>query len=135
MAIMIAAYPLERDTGVTVSLFPEFKTPLGPLEFDIQTESVEFNNIFNIRLEAKDGEKTARTMSAKLLQVLTPAFQATLIELAEHFSTRIIIKGSTVYFAGYKNLVSTDQTEIEHLLQVTVAAFSEAAVSFKRYAE
>ena len=133
--MFITAYDLARDTGVRVQLFPEYKTPLGPLDIDIQTESVEFNRKYNIRLHSDTSQSKAEAMSAQLLQILTPAFQATLIDLADRFATRIIIDGKSVFFAGYHNLVSNKQSELDGMLGNLLEELSDAAVSFKKFAE
>ncbi|MEM9279309.1 MAG: hypothetical protein AAGA76_12105 [Pseudomonadota bacterium] len=133
--MFIVGYQLSRNTGVRVQLFPEIKTPIGPLDIDIQTESVEFNRKYNIRLHSDESQDEAKAMSAQLLQTLTPAFQAKLIDLADRFATRIIIDGKAVFFAGYHILMSDDQAELDTMLTSIITELSEAAVSFKRYAE
>ncbi|MEO0496053.1 MAG: hypothetical protein AAF141_01610 [Pseudomonadota bacterium] len=133
--MFIVGYELERDTQVRVQLFPEFKTPLGPLDIDIKTESVQFNSKYNIRLSSDGGKPIAKHMSADLLRLLTPAFQDTLIGLADRYATRIILDGNTVFFAGYHNLVSHDQNELERMVRQTLDQCTLAAVSFKKYAE
>ncbi|MEM1047439.1 MAG: hypothetical protein AAGL24_14875 [Pseudomonadota bacterium] len=134
--MMIAGYRLERDTGIRVLIMPEFVTAIGPLDRDIKTESVEFNAKFNIRMSMADGQSAVPDeATADLLRVLTPAFQATLIDLADRFAARVIVDRDTVFFAGYQNVRALDADLLTGLVRSSVDRFAEAAVSFKRYAE
>ncbi len=133
---LVVGYSLDRDTRVHVEILPEFLTAAGPFDRDIKTESTEFNRHYNIRLTPQDGEKVdERQSTTALLQVLTPAFQATLIGLAESYAARVIIDRDTVFFGGYRNVQSTDETALAEALQTTLADFAHAATSFKKYAE
>lgn len=134
--MMVAGYRLERDTGIRVLIMPEFVTAIGPLDRDIKTESVEFNSRFNIRMSMIDGETAVPdAATADLLRVLTPAFQTTLIDLADRFAARVIVDRDTVFFAGYQNLRALEPDQLTELVKSAVDRFAEAAISFKHYAE
>lgn len=135
-AMFIVAYRLDRDTRIHAEIMPEFATAKGPLDKDVKTESTEFNAKFNIRLRKEDGKDVGEGVSsAALLQVLTPATQATLIGLADTYAARVIIDRDTVFFGGYRNFQTTDHTALERLLTKAIEDFAEAATAFKRYAE
>jgi len=70
-----------------------------------------------------------------LLQVLTPAFQVVLIGLAELYAARVIVDHDTVFFGGYRNILTTDEAALEALLQTAIEDFADAATAFKTYAE
>lgn len=135
-AMFVVAYRLDRDTRIHAEILPEFATAKGPLDQDVKTESISFNAEYNIRLRADEGQSVAKgTSSAALLQVLTPATQATLIDLADSYSARVIVDRDTVFFGGYRNFQTTDNTALERLLTQAIEDFAEAATAFKRYAE
>lgn len=135
-AMFIVAYRLDRDTRIHAEIMPEFATAKGPLDKDVKTESTEFNAKFNIRLREEDGKAVDEGVSsAALLQVLTPATQATLISLADTYAARVIVDRDTVFFGGYRNFQTTDHTALERLLTNAIEDFAETATAFKRYAE
>ena len=133
--MMIAAYRLDRDTHVRIVLMPEYVGAVGPLDRDIKTESTDFNNRFNIRLTCRDGEKRMDRATMALLQVLTPAFQTTLTDLADRFAARVIVDRDVVFFAGFRNLQTLDDETLAAFVKETLSEFADAAVSFKAYAE
>ncbi|MEO0917055.1 MAG: hypothetical protein AAFY31_08745, partial [Pseudomonadota bacterium] len=136
MASFIVAYRLDRDTRIHAEIMPEFATAMGPLDTDVKTESTEFNAKFNIRLRTDNGQAVAKGVSSSaLLQVLTPATQSTLIALADTYAARVIVDRDTVFFGGYRNFPTTDQTALERLLTQAIEDFAEAATAFKRYVE
>lgn len=133
--MIIAAYELDRDTGAEIKLMPEFVQNIGPMDRDVKTESIEFNKHFNIRMRMLDGSAVPDTATVALFQVLTPAFQTTLNGLADEFAARVIIRGDTVYFGGFRNIRTADRKVMETNIKQIVARFAEASSSFKRYAE
>jgi len=135
LVMMIAAYRLERDTGIRLVLMPETVGAVGPLDRDLKTESVAFNKAFNIRVTARDDGGDLDRISMNVLQVLTPAFQTTLLDLADRFAARVIVDRDIVYFGGYRNLQSLEDAVLRPFVEQAVAGFAEASVSFKRYAE
>ena len=135
-AMFVVAYRLDRDTRIHAEIMPEFATAKGPFDQDVKTESTEFNETFNIRLRSEEGEAVAKGVSsAALLQVLTPATQATLIDLSQSYAARVIIDRDTVFFGGYRNFQTTDAAALQRLLTEAVEDFAEAATAFKRYVE
>lgn len=135
LVMMIAAYRLERDTGLRLVLMPETVGARGPLDRDLKTESVAFNHAFNIRVTARDDGGDLDRISLNVLQVLTPAFQTTLLDLADRFAARVIVDRDIVYFGGYRNLQSLEDAVLRPFVEQAVAGFAEASLSFKRYAE
>lgn len=136
VAMFVVAYRLDRDTGLRVEILPEFASAIGPLDRDIKTESVEFNRFYNIRLTLNDGAPVVEQQAtASLLRVLTPALQVVLIGLAERYAARVIIDRETVFFGGYRNMQTTDETALGALLQTAIDDFADAATAFKTYAE
>ncbi len=135
-ASFLVAYKLDRDTHLRAEIMPEFVTAIGPLDRDIKTESVEFNDKYNIRLTMNAGKDVqTRDATAELLQVLTPAFQAVMIGLADTYAARVIIDHDTVFFGGYRNLQTTAEAELAALLKQAITDFADAATAFKTYAE
>lgn len=135
VVMMIAAYKLDRDTGIRIVLMPESLGAVGPFDRDLKTESVAFNDTFNIRVTSRADDGDLDQISVNVLQVLTPAFQTTLLELADRFAARVIVDRDTVYFGGFHNLQSLDDTVLQSFVKEIVAAFAAASTSFKRYAE
>lgn len=134
-AMMITAYKLDRDTGIRLVLLPENLGAIGPFDRDLKTESVAFNKAFNIRVTAREDGGDLDQISVQVLQTLTPAFQTTLLDLADRFSARVIVDRDSVYFGGYANLRSLDEEVLKAFLTETVSSFALAATSFKHYAE
>ena len=132
---MLCAYRLDRDTGIRARLLHEAVT--GESRTDFQTESVEFNRLFNISIADPSGQapKDVQAHYNALLQALTPATQATLIGLKEKYDVQVVIDGDIVFYAGWDKLNSDDFDVIDqHIYQIT-EAFAQSALSFKRYVE
>ena len=109
VVMMVAAYKLDRDTGARIVLMPENFGAIGPLDRDLKTESVAFNKAFNIRVTGRETGDDLDRMTVEVLQVLTPAFQTTLLDLSEHYAARVIVDGDTVFFGGFRNLQSLEE--------------------------
>ncbi|RST85707.1 hypothetical protein EJC49_14300 [Aquibium carbonis] len=127
---MVVAYDLERDTGIRAHLLAEAFDRDGWR--DIKTESVEFNDRFNISIaddRVGDGGQLA------LLRALTPATQSMLIDLHDRYQAQLIIDGATVYFAGNDRIMSDEDEVVAARFGALVEQFAEAAVSFKRFVE
>ncbi|MEO1111368.1 MAG: hypothetical protein AAFY05_03510 [Pseudomonadota bacterium] len=133
--MMIAAYRLDRDTSVRLVLMPENLSAVGPLDRDLKTESIAFNTAFNIRVTEREDQGRLDRLSVETLQVLTPALQTRLLDLADKYAARVIIDRDSVYFAGFRNLQTLDDATLHAFVQEAVDHFSEASVSFKHYAE
>ncbi|WP_422041576.1 hypothetical protein [Roseibium sp.] len=133
--MMVAAYRLDRDASVRLVLMPENLSAVGPLDRDLKTESIAFNNAFNIRVTERKDQGRLDRLSVETLQVLTPALQARLLDLADRYAARVIIDRDSVYFAGFRNLQSMDDATLHAFVQEAVGDFAEASVSFKHYAE
>ncbi len=132
---MLCAYRLDRDTGIRVRLLHEGIT--GESRTDFQTESVEFNRQFNISIADKSGNppEDVETQHHALLQALTPATQATLIDLKERYDVQLVIDGDTVFYAGWDKLNTTNFDIIDQHIHTMTEAFADSALSFKHYIE
>lgn len=135
MLQMICAYQLDRDTGIRARLLHESVT--GESRKDFQTESVDFNRLFNISLADVAGNlpEDADMQHQALLQALTPATQATLIDLKTQYDVQVVIEGDTVFYAGWDRLNTMDFDIISQHIHAITEAFAESAMSFKRYVE
>ncbi|MEP1931970.1 MAG: hypothetical protein ABJJ37_11880 [Roseibium sp.] len=135
MLQMLCAYRLDRDTGIRARLLHESVT--GESRHDFQTESIDFNRKFNISIADRKGNtpEDADAQYQALLQALSPATQATLIELKRKYDVQLVIDGDTVFYAGWDKVNSSDFSIVaEHIVTVT-EAFAESAVSFKHFVE
>lgn len=128
---MIAlAYQLDRDTMIRAKLLAE---PFGAEGWrDIKTESVEFNRAFNIAIGEDRGSGDAQLA---LLRTLTPATQATLLDLHRRYRIQMLIDGATVILAGQERVMSEDEDVVAQHFGQLVDAFAAAAMTLKPYAE
>lgn len=135
MLQMLCAYRLDRDTGIRARLLHEGVT--GESRRDFQTESVEFNRRFNVSIADRWGNPPddADAKEHALLQALSPATQATLIDLKGRYDVQVVIDGDTVFYSGWEQLNTSDFEAIGRHIASIVKAFSESAVSFKDYVE
>ena len=124
----VIAYRLDRDTGIAARLMAEAGG--RDARRDIDTESIAFNRAFHVTLDTDDGQNRAR-----LLQVLTPAFQHRLLELHETFRIQLIVHGRDVFLRGFEIANLRDPDRVAALFAETVAALADAAEGFKHYAE
>lgn len=123
---LVLAFPLSRDTGIVADLLAE---ALWDARKDIDTESTQFNDIFNIKL------RSANHSEAELLRVLSPATQTAMIDLAARYKTQFVISDDTIFMAGY-DLVNIENPEaLAEIVAQVVDDFASAATSFKTYAE
>lgn len=132
MIQMLCAYRLDRDTDIRARLLHE--SVLGQSWTDFQTESVEFNRQFNISV-AEAGKGASQSQDQALLQALSPATQATLIELKKRYDVQVIIDGDTVFYSGWDQLNSTDFSIFSEHIKTITETFAESSVSFKQYVE
>ncbi|MEM8796361.1 MAG: hypothetical protein AAGE61_12405 [Pseudomonadota bacterium] len=132
---MLCAYKLDRDTDIRARLLHE--SILGESRHDFQTESVEFNRQFNISIADRRGNvpENASAYHQALLQALTPATQATLIELKRKYDVQVVIENDIVFYAGWDKVNTSDFDVVGEHLSAISEAFADSAVSFKRYVE
>jgi hypothetical protein len=127
---IIIAYDLDRDTGIRARLLGE---AFGrDSRNDIKTESVEFNNRFNIAIT---DDRQGNGGRLALLRALTPATQATLIDLRDRYRSQLIIDGATIYFSGNDRILAEDETVIAEHFAMLLEQFAWAALSFKQFVE
>lgn len=126
----IVAYDLDRDSGIRAQLVAE--VPGLDSRRDVQTESIEFNRIYNISILESFKHIASRQ---KLLQLLTPATQDVMLRLWEDYRAQFVFNGATVFMGGYFSVMNSDDAVIEAHFDELLEACSEAAMSFKHYAE
>lgn len=125
---MVVAYRLDRDTGIRAALLAE---SLGDSRNDLKTESTEFNACFHISLRDNAGSDDGM----RLLQVLTPAMQTSLLDLWQRYRVQVIVDGPNVYVAGREPINTRDPAILTQSLGRAAADFAAAVTRFKRYAE
>ena len=132
---MLCAYPLDRDTNIRARLLHE--NVVGESRRDFQTESVEFNRHFNISIADRWGNPPddVKSKELALVQVLSPATQATLIELKTKYDVQVVIDGDTIFYSGWDKLNTDDFGIVARHIASIGEAFAESAVSFKDYVE
>lgn len=127
---MCVAFDLARDTGIRARLLAEALPGEGWR--DLKTESVDFNQAFHLTI-SKD--MTGGDGELALLRTLTPATQATLIDLSGRYKLQMIIDGPTLFMAGQDRIMSEDPDVLAAHLAGLVRAFATAAIALKPYAE
>ncbi|MDQ0314689.1 hypothetical protein [Amorphus orientalis] len=134
---LLGAYRLDRKTGVRAIVQPENVFNLGPLDRDIKTESAAFNEAFRIAGRAA-GDRPAETVELDVLRILTPATQATLLDLMERYrALGFVIDDDVLYFTAQDRLVGANarpDAVDRHICQV-LEDFERAKFSLKRYVE
>ncbi|KFB08992.1 hypothetical protein [Nitratireductor basaltis] len=134
---LLGAYRIGRKTGIRAIIRPENIANRGPFDRDIKTESIHFNEQFHVsgRSVATDGEMD---VSREVLQILTPATQATLLDLAVRFHTvGFVVVDDVLFFMAQDKLVGENASEggIDRLLPGILEEFEAAKLSIKRYVE
>lgn len=127
LLMMVAAYGLDRDTGIRAVLLAE---ALGDSGGDLKTESTEFNRRY--RIAARDDDPEA---GMHLMQALTPATQTSLLDLWDRYRMQAVIDGAVVYVAGYERINTSDDEVLTRSLARAAEDFAAAATRFKRYVE
>lgn len=134
---LLGAYRIDRKTGIRAVIRPENIANKGPLDRDIKTESVQFNERFHVSgrpVSAGGGNDVSR----EVLQILTPATQATMLDLGARFHTvGFIVADDVLFFMAQDKLVGENATEggIDRLLPGMLEEFEAAKLSIKRYVE
>lgn len=129
---IVAAYKLNRKTNIHAWLIAEL---LGrDSRKDLKTESIEFNDCFKISLRGTS-DRQGPDGEAELLRVLTPATQATLIDLRKRYKVQMIVDDDVIYISGYDLINIENPEEVAEVANIAAEEFAEAAVSFKHYAE
>ncbi|MCD7060701.1 hypothetical protein [Pelagibacterium xiamenense] len=134
---LLGAYRIGRKTGIRAVIRPENIVNKGPLDRDIKTESIQFNERFHIsgRPVATGG---GSDVSREVLQVLTPATQTTMLDLGARFhNVGFILADDVLFFMAQDKLVGENASEggIDRLLPGMLEEFEAAKLSIKRYVE
>ncbi|MBB99630.1 MAG: hypothetical protein CML67_08855 [Rhodobacteraceae bacterium] len=134
---VLGAYRIDRKTGIRAVVRPENIVNKGPLDRDIKTESIQFNERFHISGRCLSaGSET--DVSREILQILTPATQATMLDLLTRFHTvGFIVADDVLFFMAQDKLVGENASEggIDRLLPGMLEEFEAAKLSIKRYVE
>jgi hypothetical protein len=135
---LLGAYQINRKTSIRAVIRPENIAHKGPLDRDIKTESVEFNDSFHISARPIDEQDTGVDLAMDVLQILTPATQGTLLDLKARFhNVGFIVEGNVLFFMAQDKLVGENASQggIDRLLPDIIAEFEAAKFSIKRYVE
>lgn len=127
---LLVAFQLDRDSGVKATILPERMTTAQAARPDFQTESVEFNNAFEVKLKSP-GEQDRLA----LLRALTPATQTSLLDLSARYQVRLVIEGETIFVGGFGELEDGDAQAFGDSLANIIAEFAGAAAAVKTYVE
>lgn len=107
LVTLLGAYKIDRQTGVRAVIQPENVMTAGPLDRDIKTEWAAFNAAFRISGRPV-GDETAKSddVALAVLRILTPATQATLLDLSGRYSALgFVIDDDLLYFLARDRLV------------------------------
>lgn len=127
---LLVAFRLDRDIGIKAAIFPERMASAQAARPDFRTESVEFNNAFEVKLKSP-GEQD----HLALLRALTPATQTSLLDLSARYQVRLAIEGETIFVGGFCELDDGDARAFGESLAGIIAEFAAAATSVKTYVE
>ncbi len=134
---LLGAYRIDRKTGIRAVIRPENIVNKGPLDRDIKTESIQFNERFHISgrpLSSGNGHDIAQDV----LRILTPATQAAMLDLETRFhNVGFIVDDDVLFFMAQDTLVGENASEggIDRLLPGMLEEFEAAKLSIKRYVE
>ena len=134
---LLGAYRIDRKTGIRAVIRPENIVNKGPLDRDIKTESIQFNEKFHISgrpLSPGNGHDIAQDV----LRILTPATQAAMLDLETRFhNVGFIVDDDVLFFMAQDTLVGENASEggIDRLLPGMLEEFEAAKLSIKRYVE
>lgn len=136
---LLAAYRLDRATGIRAVVAPENAFSLGPLDRDIKTESGAFNRHFRVAAHAKDGSDWPEiALRTEVLRILSPATQTTMLDLAGRYRvTGFVVDDDVFYLMAQDNLSGENAhpDQIDRCLAGIVEEFINAAMAPKRYVE
>lgn len=133
---LLGAYKLDRKTGIRAAIRPENLFNRGALDRDIKTESAEFNEAFHISGRGDAGK--GAPVDQDVLRILTPATQATMLDLLKRYHTiGFVVDDDVLYFMAQDKLVGTNAhpDRIDDLLADIIAEFETAKFALKRYVE
>jgi len=104
---LLGAYRIGRNTGIRAVIRPENLFNKGPLDRDIRTESVAFNEAFHVSGTGTPGQDGETELA--VLRILTPATQATLLDLLERYHTvGFVVDDDVLFFMAQDKLVGAN---------------------------
>lgn len=129
---LLGAYKIGRETGVRAVVRPENLFNAGPLDRDIKTESIAFNEAFHVSGRATTPQGAEPELA--VLRILTPAAQVTLLDLRERYHTvGFVVEDDVLFFMAQDKLVGANAhpDRIDVLLAGIMAEFEAAKFSLK----
>ncbi|MHA7775767.1 hypothetical protein [Roseibium sp. M-1] len=133
---LLGAYRIGRKTGVRAVIRPENLFNTGPLDRDIKTESISFNEAFHVSGTATTPQGDEPELA--VLRILTPAAQVTLLDLRERYHTvGFVVEDDVLFFMAQDELVGANAhpDRIDMLLAGILAEFEAAKFSLKERVE
>ncbi|WP_349365605.1 MAG: hypothetical protein ABL311_11670 [Nitratireductor rhodophyticola] len=134
---LLGAYRIDRKTGIRAVIRPESIVNRGPLDRDIKTESIQFNERFHVSGRPMT-KRDSRDVTQEVLQILTPATQASMLDLAARFhNLGFIVEDDVLFFMAQDRLAGENASEggIDRLLPGMLEEFEAAKLSIRRYVE
>jgi len=131
---LLGAYKLGRKTGVRAAVRPENLFHKGPLDRDIKTESIAFNEVFHVSCSNDAGADA----DLAVLSILTPATQTTLLDLLERYHTvGFVIDDDVLFFLAQDKLVGANAhpDRVDAHLADLLTEFEAAKFSLKNTVE
>lgn len=136
---MSGAYRLGRSTDITALIAPESIVSKAMNGEDVDTESAEFSQRFHSSVVAPNGARAINDADkSRLLRILSPATQATLIDLADTYvRCGFIVDDDVLYFHASDTVVgkNASQEGLDRIIPKMVADFERAKFSIKNYVE
>ena len=135
---LLGAYKIDRKTGVRATIMPENIFNKGPLDRDIKTESVAFNEAFNVSGRRKDDTPGKADLTLDVLRILTPATQDSMLSLSERYhNIGFVLDDDVLFFMAQDKVVGKNATQdrIDTLLVSIFEDFEKAKLGIKRYVE
>jgi len=128
---LLGAYRIDRKTGIRAVIRPENIVNRGPLDRDIKTESIQFNERFHVSGRPMT-KRDSRDVTQEVLQILTPATQASMLDLAARFhNLGFIVEDDVLFFMAQDRLAGENASEggIDRLLPGMLEEFEAAKLS------
>ncbi|TDQ60427.1 uncharacterized protein DUF3137 [Maritalea mobilis] len=135
---LLGAYKIDRKTGVRVVIQPENILHKGPLDRDIKTESMDFNDRFKISGRYLDKGQSQHTPDLEVMRILTPATQDAMLALHHRYhKVGFVLDDDVLYFMAQDKLVGKNAMpdRIDELLCELSREFESAKLGIKPYIE
>jgi hypothetical protein len=133
---LLGAYRIGRKTGIRAVIRPENLFNAGPLDGDIKTESMAFNEAFHVSGSALHHQDAEPELA--VLRILTPAAQVTLLDLRERYhNIGFVVEDDVLFFMAQDKLVGANAhpDRVDLLLAGILGEFETAKFSLKESVE